>query len=310
MSLQLSRIVLSFLENHQDQQFTAKQIASWIFAQFPEECAEKNARSQIARTDAELVQQIAAEIGSQFPRLAKRNTQFRRTQSRPKRYYFTRKSEEQEIVEAEQPGKPAPGAPKKLSEHDLYPLLCDYLCNQHALYPKRINEKRSSNRQGSNGNRWLYPDLVALENLSMDWHEEVNKCADMCGDTRVRLWSFEVKLKLNRSNIRENFFQAVSNSSWANAGYLVAAEIGGDDTLKELRMLFGLHGIGLIRLDTCDPADSEIMIPARERRTVDWNTCSRLADENKDFQQFMTLIREFHQTENLRQQDWDIWPEQ
>jgi hypothetical protein len=35
----------------------------------------------------------------------------------------------------------------------------------------------------------------------------------------------------NRSNVRECFFQAVSNSSWANFGYLVAAEIEGQDTL-------------------------------------------------------------------------------
>jgi hypothetical protein len=33
---------------------------------------------------------------------------------------------------------------------------------------------------------------------------------------------------------------AVSNSSWANFGYLVAAEIEGQDTLKELRMLLPL----------------------------------------------------------------------
>ncbi|MCR4081861.1 hypothetical protein [Providencia stuartii] len=36
------------------------------------------------------------------------------------------------------------------------------------------------------------------------------------------------------SNVREVFFQTLSNSSWANVGYLVAAEITGDETLKEL----------------------------------------------------------------------------
>ena len=58
-----------------------------------------------------------------------------------------------------------------------------------------------------------------------------------------------MKLLLNRSNVRESFFQAVSNSSWANFGYLVAAEVVGADTLKELRMLYAAHGIGLIQLD-------------------------------------------------------------
>jgi len=49
-------------------------------------------------------------------------------------------------------------------------------------------------------------------------------------------------------------FQAVSNSSWANFGYLVAAEIGGTDTLKELRMLFAARGIGFIKLDVDNPS--------------------------------------------------------
>ncbi len=42
-------------------------------------------------------------------------------------------------------------------------------------------------------------------------------------------------------------------------------------------MLAGLHGIGLIKLDVESPADSEILIPARERIDVDWNTANRLA---------------------------------
>src|SRR5690606_39510748 len=84
-----------------------------------------------------------------------------------------------------------------------------------------------------------------------------------------RLWSFDAKLLINRSNARECFFQAVSNSSWANFGYLVAAEIEGQDTLKELRMLFAAHGIGLIKLDTENPVDSQVLIPARERDEIE-----------------------------------------
>jgi len=49
--------------------------------------------------------------------------------------------------------------------------------------------------------------------------------------------------------VREAFFQAVSNSTWANNGYLVAREIQGAETMNELRILAGLHGIGFILLD-------------------------------------------------------------
>ena len=52
-------------------------------------------------------------------------------------------------------------------------------------------------------------------------------------------------------NYRESFFQAVSNSSWANEGYLVAAEIIQDDELlSELECLS--IAFGIIQLDITD----------------------------------------------------------
>ena len=54
-------------------------------------------------------------------------------------------------------------------------------------------------------------------------------------------------------NYRESFFQAVSYSSWANEGYLVAAEIIQDDELlSELECLSIAFGIGIIQLDITD----------------------------------------------------------
>jgi hypothetical protein len=111
------------------------------------------------------------------------------------------------------------------------------------------------------------------------------------------------------SNVRECFFQAVSNSSWANFGYLVAAEIGGTDTLKELRMLFAAHGIGFIKLDVDNPADSQVLIPARERDEIDWDMANRLATENRDFLEYVKLVKQFYQTGEARLADWDIPPE-
>lgn len=105
-----------------------------------------------------------------------------------------------------------------------------------------------------------------------------------------------MKLQLTLSNVREAYFQAVSNSSWANFGYLVAAEIESDDTASELRMLFGLHGIGVIQLNAEDPSDSQIIIPARQRSAVDWATCNRLLSENSDFEDFIIRSRGYYQT--------------
>jgi len=174
------------------------------------------------------------------------------------------------------------------------------------VYSKRIDEKRSSNKRGPNGNRWLYPDLVGMEDLGVDWHQEVKDCVNQYSDKRTKLWSFEVKLLINRSNVRECFFQSVSNSSWSNFGYLVAAEIEGQDTLKELRMLFAAHGIGLIKLDVESPSESQVLIPARERGEIDWDTANRLATENKDFLEYVKLVKQFYQTGEARLVDWDV----
>ena len=145
-----------------------------------------------------------------------------------------------------------------------------------------------------------------MEDLTADWPQEIKGVVKEYADTKTKLWPLEVKILLNRSNVRERFFQAVSNSSWANYGFLVAADIEGADTMKELRMLFALHGIGLIQLDPDNLAESQILMPARERLEVDWATCNRLTQENKDFVQFMKLVRQFYQTGDSRPNEWNL----
>ena len=308
MTLSLSKTVIDFLTQNQEQQFTARQIAEWIFKEFPAECEEKKSNSTFIKTDADLVNQIVSEIGSQRPTLQKRNPELKITEGRPRRYYWTTKTDLTEVTEAEATGKEAHhvSGETSLSESDLYPLLSQYLWSELRVYSKRIDEKKSSNRQGPSGNKWLYPDTVGLEDLTSDWHQEIKGVVNEYADRKTKLWSFEVKILLNRSNVREAFFQAVSNSSWANFGYLVAARVEGADTVKELRMLYSLHGIGLIQIDTENPAESQILFPARERLEVDWDTCNRLTQLNKDFLQFVKLVRQFHQTGDPRPNDWDI----
>lgn len=95
--------------------------------------------------------------------------------------------------------------------------------------------------------------------------KHVKACGHASGSTCVRLWSFEVKKTLTVANIRKCFFQAVSNSSWAHEGYLVATAIADDRVEQELRMLSALHGIGVILLDPENPSESEILLPAQKK---------------------------------------------
>ncbi len=308
MALNLAKAVISYLKDRPEEKFTARQIAEWVFATFPAECQAKKENSKFIANNAELVQQLVAEISSQRPVLQKRHPELKTTEGRPRKYYYSSMSDSAEVAAVESAAAVPLGdaSQPKIDEHALYPLLSQYLWEEFGVYSKRVDEKRSSNKRGPNGNRWLYPDVVGMEDLGADWHQEVRDCVNQYSDKRTKLWSFEVKLLINRSNVRECFFQAVSNSSWANFGYLVAAEVGGQDTLKELRMLFAAHGIGFIKLDVDNPADSQVLIPARERDEIDWDMANRLATENRDFLDYVKLVKQFYQTGEARPADWDV----
>jgi hypothetical protein len=305
MSLNLSKTVLEFLQAHPEEKFTAREIAGWIVKTYPAEGREKSARSNRITSEEALVQQYAAEIGSQRPSLEKHCEELKTTEGRPRKFYYSSKTAEAEVAATENSRLSSNGGEDTgYTEHDLYPMLVEFLRGDLSVYSKRIDEKRARNSHGTGGNHWLFPDLIGFEDLSREWRQEVKECVGQIGDRKTKLWSFEVKKLINRSNVREVYFQAVSNSSWANFGYLVTAEIQGAE--KEVRMLASLHGIGLIKLYIESPADSEIMIPARERTNVDWNAANRLAEENPDFMECIKLVREFYQTGRIRESDWGI----
>ena len=122
MALSLSKTVSQFLSERPDEKFTARYMAEWIFKNFPNECQEKKENSTFIKTNAELVQQIVAEISSQRPVLQKRNPQIKTTEGRPRRYYWTEKTDQDEVTEAEEVDigiRPVSASSSK--ESDLYP---------------------------------------------------------------------------------------------------------------------------------------------------------------------------------------------
>ena len=309
MSFNLQGKVIDYLRQNPEQRFTTREMAQWIFETYTEACREKQSRSTATiiplDDDVALIRQIAAEIGAHRPSIQKKEPKIRCTEGKPKKYYYTQFTESVEVERAENTS--TAGASSEdvvIRELDMYPLLAQFLWSEFQIHSKRIDETRSRNRLGPGGNKWLYPDIVGMEDLSQDWDREVKDCVQQYADKKTKLWSFEVKLLINRSNIREVFFQSVSNSSWANLGYLVAREILGDNTLKEFRILASLHGIGLIKLDTENPSESQILIPATEKSEVDWDTVNRLVRENKDFIAYIKLVRHFYQTGEVPDTGW------
>ena len=318
----LRDIVVNFLKSHPDQKFTANEIAQWVINNHPEWFESRKSRSTEMNTPSGWVQRIGGEVTTRLyhGNLSAKHPQIKHTDERPRRFYWESSAvnaspeaahqASHQISASPSMSTPRP-SPSRLSEHDLYPLLTGYLASI-GVYSLRIDERRSVNKQGPKGNKWLYPDLVGMEDLTEDWCDQTKNIANVMGGMKAKLWSFEVKLSLSRSDVREFFFQTISNSSWAHLSYLVAADIdhaSGSPVMKELRMLSASHGIGVIELNVNDPKESQILIPARERDQVDWDTCNRLTEENKDFQRYIRYVHEFYRVEYVNPANWDKPPE-
>ena len=107
------------------------------------------------------------------------------------------------------------------------------------------------------------------------------------------------------TNLREAFFQAVSNSSWANESYLVAAKISNDqDFLSELKRLSSSFNIGVIKLDITNPEVSEIIMPAHFKENLDWDTINKLA-MNKDFREFLARVQKDLKSNEVYKEQYD-----
>ncbi|MBC6445180.1 MAG: hypothetical protein GDA50_07120 [Alphaproteobacteria bacterium GM202ARS2] len=188
-------------------------------------------------------------------------------------------------------------------EEDLYPLLGQYLAGAFDMYSMRIVENKARKEKDSVSNKWLHPDVVGLQNITTGWHEEIKECVESSKNDKAKLWSFEVKRILDARTVRQSFFQAVSNSSWSHCGYLVAAGIDGP-AQGELALLANFYGIGLIHLDFRDPSESRIVIPCRERATVDWAMANRLARVNTDAAHYFEQVSDFYRKTKIIKSKW------
>jgi len=308
--LSQSQKVAKLLKDNPNEKFTARKIAEQIVENYPEDYHEKRLNPRF-ENDKAFIQQIVAEIGAQKDQILKiDNHIFWQDKPRPRVYWYDPNNivdigVQTDIEIAEDDDVVSVTKNSTISELDLYPVLIDYLKTEHKLYCQRIDEKRSKNTYGSGGNQWLHPDIVAIQPIDKEWNELIRTCAKHGSGQSVRLWSFEVKKELNGSNTRKCFFQAVSNSSWANEGYLVTTSISTSAVEQELRMLSALHGIGVILLNPENPSESEILLPARSRAEVDWQSVDRIVKENEDFKDFIELVSTYYQTGRIRSKDWN-----
>ncbi len=180
-------------------------------------------------------------------------------------------------------------------ESDLHPLLVKFLNEdpKFRLLCKTI-EHRKCLKDKRGKCEWNYPDIVGVyfpynKYSPFDKYDgEILKFLHHTGQKKHKLFSFELKVNLKLTNLKESYFQAVSNSSWANEGYLVVKNID-DEVLGELRRLNQSFGIGVIKLES-EISNSKILLPARERE-IDIPTLNMLVEQSPvDFKPFMIDI--------------------
>lgn len=180
---------------------------------------------------------------------------------------------------------------KKILEEDLHIPLTKYL-HSMKIYSKTINANATDvNLKGKM--KWGTPDIVAVT-----FKDYINKSVlelfNHINLPTTELYAYELKLKLTLSNLTEYYFQALSNSGWANEAWLVAMEIDEnnyDELMEEIKRLNQSFGVGIIKLNYYNPEDSEILFSAKKRNNLDIDTMHKLC-YNRQFQDFINDVNE------------------
>lgn len=245
----------------------------------------KKGKTPWATLGARLYVSIRDDQSSRFQPIGKRPTRFG---LKNVKYQIT--EPQHELTEA-----PHLSKAEKYHERDLHPLFVKfadaYFHFRGAKFKTIFHETSTKAKKGYN--KWIHPDIsgvyFSFNDKLADYEKVIINFQKDFSLTSIKLFSFEVKIRLTISNLREYYFQAVSNSSWANEGYLVALKID-DEVIEEARRLANSFGIGLIKIDVENIEEGEIVVPAKFKKELDVDAMDRLAGENKDFSTFLQNV--------------------
>ncbi|MDB5005013.1 MAG: hypothetical protein JWQ34_3238 [Mucilaginibacter sp.] len=207
-------------------------------------------------------------------------------------YYLTKNENNLDLISLTNPTLQVENKKVKATGYDerhLHKLLSSYLKNTE-IYSKTIFHEQSLNSK-DNHQKWVHPDMVGIRFLNLQTRASQTFLKAINRVDTFKISSFEIKKEINSDyELKKSFFQAVSNSSWANYGYLVAFEIS-DTLTEEMERLNQSFGIGIIELKA-NPYESKILFPPKYR-DLDFKTIDKLCKINKEFESFI------EQTEKL-----------
>lgn len=161
------------------------------------------------------------------------------------------------------------------NERDLHTLFCTYLDSTNN-YSKTVFHEKST--QKVSNQTWTHPDIVSIKLTVLKDKNSRNLQKTISKKDSFKITSYELKKQINTdSELKQAFFQAVSNSSWANYGYLVAMEYG-DNLKDEMQRLNNSFGIGIILLNA-DPFKTKI-IHQSTLKELDFKMIDKLCQQN------------------------------
>ncbi len=173
---------------------------------------------------------------------------------------------------------------KSFDERSLHKLFCNYLRTRN-IYAKTIYHEKSSTR-ADNTQKWVHPDIIGVQFEEFQNNATLSLLKATDPKQSVHIYSYEMKRRVeNDSQLKQYYFQALSNSSWANYGYLVAFEIA-DGLEEEMQRLNNAFGIGIILMQA---TEATILYPAREKQ-LDYITIEKLNRINKQFCEFINKL--------------------
>ncbi|GAA7706590.1 COG2958 family protein [Helicobacter pylori] len=195
---------------------------------------------------------------------------------------------------------------KIMHERDLHPFLTYMAFYNENLkcYTKTIFHEESS-KSPKGMDRWLYPDMVGVRFLHAELSNENLIAFSKKFDTLpVKLMSFELKKEISVHNCRECYFQAISNSSWANEGYLVGRHIDthNPQLMDLLKRLHASFGIGVIDLRTNEDK-STILLNAKYKEKIDYTMALELSEKNEKFSGFLKSVVDYDPNHQHRYKD-------
>jgi len=194
-------------------------------------------------------------------------------------------------------------------------------CEVNGRFP--FNFRHALSKNSPLGNLWKYPDMAVVDwelgepsdhGLSLD-HETL-ELKRRLGLPPFRIRSVMIRILPNYQLFREEFFQALSVSSWMHGGELFYAAAIEDEALADqMRHLSNQYGVGITTfgltaemLDdlpsaehilTAQPRETEALLERldvrriatpRQKDHIDWTTLNAIRNENEEVQKLFSWL--------------------